>query len=91
MPPQLWNVSFQPDTPEQCGNFGAQASGRTVALAFDCVAKNLPHFLFHAAAVAACAMLQALLHFIFDIANDELSHKRFYDITLEYVPILRQF
>jgi hypothetical protein len=36
-----------------------------------CSAQNVADLFFHAAAVAAGAVLKARLHFIFDIANNE--------------------
>jgi len=38
------------------------------------IAENLADFFFHAAPVTFSAALQALLHTVFQIANDKLSH-----------------
>jgi len=63
----------EPDFAEVRGNPGAKTPA-VGSFALCRVAQNFAHLFFHAAAVSLGAPLQPGLHFVFDIADDQLPH-----------------
>jgi hypothetical protein len=75
---------------EQLGDGCSQPATQTFFFS-DGVAKNIPHFFLHAAAMAFGSTLQARFNCIFNVPNHELSHRLtslFYDIMLSHYPAL---
>lgn len=72
MTTEFGNIALKTDPLEKGGELGSQAEIRRFLVAADGFAQNISDLFFHAAAVSAGAALQARLHQVFEIADDEL-------------------
>lgn len=87
MSPQLGNVGLESNFGKQGSDFFTQPAGWLIF--FNRRApKNIPYFLFHAAAVPRRATLQPSFNSILDVADDKLGHfahpQRYNDIMISH-------
>jgi hypothetical protein len=86
---KLRQISGQADIREPCRNAGAESSDRPPRL-LDRVSQNVADFVFHAPSMTLGASFQPHLHFLFQVTNYKLRHRRFpayhtIDITISIV------